>query len=277
MNVELTRRNVTRRGDLLIADARAAQRELGLNLTWRRPNALGYGKGLVLTAAALDENTDAFDQQLLKLGAGYEVVKSQKLNYNFGVRGQYIREKDSATTQDYQTLAAYAGVNIDHSDSVLDPRKGWKAEARVVPTYAFGGTSNKAYLRGVTQGRAYLPVDTKARLVIAGRVRVGFLFGTDAADVPGDDRFYAGGGGSVRGYGYQAIGPFDVDDNPVGGRSLLDASVEARWRYNDKIGIVGFIDAGNTSDELYPNFSDIKIGAGIGAPALWLALSNVSR
>ena len=284
VNSTLTRRNATRRGDLLIADISLAQRELGLDLVWRRPNELGYGKGLILTAELKDENTDAFDQQLANLGAGYEVISGPRLSYNFGVRGQYTREtieqditperaEDSeeppiivSSQQDFQTLSTYAGVAIDRSDSVLDPRKGWRAEGRVVPTYAFSDTGNRPYLRSVIQGRAYLPLDAKARFVAAGRLRAGTLVGASASDVPSETRFYAGGGGSVRGYGYQAIGPFDSvdEDLPLGGRSLLDGSLEARWRYNDKIGVVGFVDAGNVSDAQYPRFDNLRVGAGVG-------------
>ena len=264
VTAKLTRRNAARRGDLLIGEFRLAERETGLNLTWRRPNEFGYGKGLIFTGEIKDENTDAFDQQLTKLGAGYEDIRGPHLTYNLGVNGQFIRETSTERREDFQTIAAYAGVAIDKSDSLLDARKGWRAEGRTVPTYAFGGDSNQPYLRSVVQGRAYLPLDSSARFVAAGRVRAGTLIGAAPEDVPADSRFYAGGGGSVRGYGYQAIGPFDDDDVPSGGRSLLDASIEGRWRYNDIIGVVGFLDAGNVSDAQYPRFDNLRAGAGIG-------------
>ena len=264
VNAELTRRNLTRRGDLLIAETRIAQREIGLDLTWRRPNELGYGKGLILNASALDENTDAFDQQTFRLGAGYEVIKGPKLTYNFGMNGQIIRQDELDRIQNFQTLSAYGGINIDQSDSLLDPRRGWRAEGRIVPTYAFGGDEgDRQYVRGVVQGRAYLPFGDKDRFVAAGRVRLGTLIGADAEDVPAESRFYAGGGGSVRGYGFQAIGPFQ-DDVPLGGRSLLDASIEGRFRINNRFGAVAFVDAGNVSDELYPRFENLRLGAGVG-------------
>ena len=267
VSAELTRRNLTRRGDLLVANLALAQRESGLDLIWRRPNELGYGKGLILTAAVLDKQTDAFDQQLARIGAGYEVVVGPEFGYNFGVRAQVSREDDFEQVQDFQTLSAYGGVSIDKSNSVLDPTTGWRAEGRVVPTYAFGGSADGAfYARGVAQVRGYLPFGKNDKYVAAGRLRLGTVVGAESDDIPADSRFYAGGGGSVRGYAFQAIGPVDDDnETPLGGRSLLDGSAEFRMRYNAKIGLVGFIDAGNISDEQYPAFDNLRLGAGVGA------------
>lgn len=266
VNAELTRRNLTRRGDTLIANATLAERLVGLDLVWRRPNELGYGKGVTYNAAISDENTDAFDQQLARIGAGLEIIKGPRVNYGFGIAGQYIRERTIERQDDFQTISGYAAMTLDYSDSLLDPRRGWRAEGRVAPSYAFSSESGDTpYLRAVGQGRAYLPLDSDARFVAAGRLRLGTLVGAEVQDVPAETRFYAGGGGSVRGYGFQAIGPFDAEDVPLGGRSLIDSSIEARWRYNNRIGVVAFVDAGNVSDEEYPRFENLRVGAGLGA------------
>src|SRR3546814_4860028 len=76
-------------------------------------------------------------------------------------------------------------------------------------------------------------------------------------------RFYAGGGGSVRVYGYQDIGPRDANDDPIGGRGLAELSVEARIRFGN-FGVVPFIDAGNISTDFLPDLNDFQVGAGIG-------------
>jgi translocation and assembly module TamA len=77
-------------------------------------------------------------------------------------------------------------------------------------------------------------------------------------------RFYAGGGGSVRGYAYQKLGPLDPEGDPVGGRSLNEGSAEVRYRFGN-FGVVGFVDAGQAYESTMPKFSDLRIGAGIGA------------
>ena len=79
-------------------------------------------------------------------------------------------------------------------------------------------------------------------------------------------RFYAGGGGSVRGYGYQDLGPRDpVFNDPIGGRSLIEGSFEARIKVTDTIGIVPFVDAGTAFESSFPDFDEqIRVAAGLG-------------
>ena len=79
----------------------------------------------------------------------------------------------------------------------------------------------------------------------AGRFSLGSVFGSSTADIPADKRFYAGGGGSIRGYGFQDVGPRDAEGEPTGGRSLIEVGAEMRVKVTDTIGIVPFIDGGN--------------------------------
>ncbi|MEM7728257.1 MAG: autotransporter assembly complex family protein [Pseudomonadota bacterium] len=264
VDAELLRRNLTGRGDLLIATGRAAQREFGLGVTWRRPNELGYGRGVSFFASVSDEDTDAFNQQTGGVGAGVEVIEGPEFQYSYGAEARYIRQSGESERRDFQTLALNGSVRMDRSDSLLDPRKGWRAEGRLKPTYAFSDEGSVPYIRAVAQGSYYLPFGAEARFVAAGRLRLGTLVGATVRDVPGDDRFFSGGGGSVRGYAFQAIGPFDANDVPLGGRSLSEASLEGRYRINDRFGAVAFLDAGNVSDSEYPTFDNLRVGAGVG-------------
>jgi translocation and assembly module TamA len=116
-------------------------------------------------------------------------------------------------------------------------------------------------VRTLAEATGYYPVND--RLVIAGRARAGSIQGIERDDLAPSRRYYGGGGGSVRGYGYQRLGPFDPDGNPVGGRSLNEFSLEARYRFGD-FGIVPFVDAGNSYANALPTFTDLRFGAGIG-------------
>jgi translocation and assembly module TamA len=100
--------------------------------------------------------------------------------------------------------------------------------------------------------------------VLAGRVRLGMIGGAKRADLAPSRRLYGGGGGSVRGFGYRELGPIDANGERVGGRSLIEAAVEARYRFGN-FGVVPFIDAGQAYTSVTPRFSDIRFGVGIGA------------
>src|SRR3546814_18305215 len=77
-------------------------------------------------------------------------------------------------------------------------------------------------------------------------------------------RFYAGGGGSVRGFGFQELGPKDPNNDPIGGRSVNEAALEARYRFGN-FGVVGFVDAGPVYRSSAPTFQNLRFGDGIGA------------
>src|SRR3546814_2403795 len=79
----------------------------------------------------------------------------------------------------------------------------------------------------------YRPVND--RIVLAARARFGTILGSMVDRIAPSRRFYAGGGASVRGYGYQAIGPrYGPGDDPVGGKSLAEFSLESRIRFGDR-------------------------------------------
>ncbi|MCP4621627.1 MAG: BamA/TamA family outer membrane protein, partial [Bradyrhizobium sp.] len=96
-----------------------------------------------------------------------------------------------------------------------------------------------------------------------GRARVGSIMGIARDDLPPSRRYYSGGGGSVRGFGYQELGPRSPDGKPVGGRSFNEFAIEARYRFGN-YGIVPFIDAGQVYEGIYPTGKNIRFGAGIG-------------
>ena len=93
----------------------------------------------------------------------------------------------------------------------------------------------------------------------------GSLFGgSGLASIPATRRFFAGGGGSVRGYAYQEISPYNDAGDATGGRSYATGSFEVRMQVTETIGIVPFLDVGSVSRNNVPNFSDLRMGAGVG-------------
>ncbi|NBC20499.1 MAG: BamA/TamA family outer membrane protein [Alphaproteobacteria bacterium] len=266
-----TRRNLIGAGDFLTAKLTVAQLERIFDLEWNRPNRFGYGRAMVWRARLDQEETDAFDRRSVELGGYLENTRNPRFTYSLGADVAVVREtarldlrSDRAEERDLQLVTFRGGAQLDRADSALDPREGWRADLSVEPTVGFGEARSQ-FIRSTAQLRAYLPVDDDKRTVLAGRVRLGTAFGAQIADLPTDRRFFAGGGGSVRGYGYQAIGPRTPDGTPLGGRSLAEVSGEVRHMIRDKVELVAFLDAGTVTEDETFGFENVRPGAGIGA------------
>jgi translocation and assembly module TamA len=231
----------------------------------------------VLNAQALVSHVDrdAFEAKTASLSGGIErqsnFIWQKKWTWSLGAELVATDERDTieATGEPRRRTffigALPATLGLDESDDLLNPSKGFRLLGRVSPEISFQGGSFP-YVRAQFDASAYHPVSDS--VVAAGRIRLGSILGAQRDDIAPSRRFYAGGGGSVRGYGYQRLGPRDIDGDPIGGRSLAEFSLEARVRlkaFGGNFGIVPFIDGGTLSTEAMPDFKDWQIGVGIGA------------
>ena len=151
----------------------------------------------------------------------------------------------------------------DASSDKLDPKEGYRLKLTGIPSYEFNRQNFFTTLDGTVT--AYTSFGEDDRITLAGKFAMGtLLMAPGLEDVPATRRFYLGGGGTVRGYAYQEITPRNADGDPLGGRSYMLASFETRVKINETFGIVQFIDVGSVSSPTFPDFSDIRAGAGLG-------------
>jgi translocation and assembly module TamA len=122
---------------------------------------------------------------------------------------------------------------------------------------------DRRFLKGRLTHTRYIALSAAPQLVLALRGSVGALGGVGRDEVPADERFYAGGGGSIRGIGFELAGPLDEDDKPLGGRSVIEGSVELRTRFANDFGVALFLDAGTVDTSSFPSFEErVLFGAG---------------
>jgi translocation and assembly module TamA len=181
-----------------------------------------------------------------------------------GIAGESGQTSDSLGSIDYTLVGIPASAIYDSTDRPLDPTKGLRFSGSLAAYPTFLGSSV-----GLVESRllasSYYAVDEDARLVLAGRVAAGSVSGASLGAIPSNHRFYVGGGGSVRGYRYQSLGPLDSTGHVIGGRSMFAASFEARWRMTQTIGLVPFFDMGQAFRASLPDFSEtLRYSAGIG-------------
>ena len=263
LTVSWTKRNASRRGDVLELSTTIASLERSADAKWRFPNLFGYGRDVTLNSALGRDETDAYDRNFLNFGATLELRQSPELTYALGAASEFSQETDAVEERDLQVLSISGAVRIDQSDNLLDPTEGWRADIRTEPGIVTGDGSANFVLTSA-DFRGYVPFGREDRFVAAGRLRTGFVIGADAVELPTSRRFYSGGGGSARGYAYQSIGPQDADGQALGGRSLLETSMELRYRYSNTLGFVGFLDAASVTKSSYPSADELRYGAGIG-------------
>ncbi|MGE0180080.1 MAG: autotransporter assembly complex family protein [Sphingomonas sp.] len=202
--------------------------------------------------------------------------------YSYGAELIATNESRTGTARISLSDAYFIGgligqVGYDRSNSLLDPTRGFRLMARVNPEASLRDGAD-FYVRNLIDGSVYFPFGED--FVLAGRARFGSITGIARDDLAPSRRFYAGGGGSVRGFGFQELGPREILPNPdfdpqdpdaapptiavpLGGRGLAEFAIEGRYRFGN-YGVVAFVDAGQVYESSYPTFSSMRFGVGIG-------------
>ncbi|MCP3730874.1 BamA/TamA family outer membrane protein [Sphingomonas sp. MG17] len=268
--VSWTHRNLFPPEGALILTGVAGTQEQGASATFRRSNAGKRDRTLQIFASALRSDVEAFTSLTGTLGAriSYDStpIWQKPLTYSFGIelvgtredRYDFARGARERGNYFIGALPLFAGW--DKSDDLLNPTRGFRVKANLSPETSVRGAV-RPYARAMAEGTAYYPVSDS--IVIAGRARFGTIQGIGRDLLAPSRRYYAGGGGSVRGFGYQELGPRSPDGKPVGGRSFNEFAIEARYRFGN-FGIVPFIDAGQVYESKIPQMTDMRFGVGVG-------------
>jgi len=228
-----------------------------------KPALWGSRNDFLAEALVERDRTEGYTSRLFNGTAGIR----HRFSNTFAIQGGIEYEKGQASDilgqVDYTLVGLPLSVTYDSTDNTLDPTRGMKLLASVTPYPDFLGSSVPMTIARGTAS-AYWALDEEARYVLAGRLGFGSIVGADLEEIPANRRFFAGGGGSVRGFGYRTLSPTFLGE-PIGGRSLLEASLEARIKVTDTIGIVPFVDAGTAFESSYPDFDEsIRVSAGLG-------------
>jgi translocation and assembly module TamA len=238
--------------------------ELNYNagIMFEKPGVVGPASKFFANLKTVYEHPDAYDRFSVKGGVGlsYELTRYQTVSAELSL--DYSKITDVFGKNEFLIASVPLQYVFDNRDNKLNPTKGFRALAFAEPSYDIENGNAFVKLKG--EGSAYYSLSNSNKFVLAGRAAIGSILGASVDEVPADRRFYAGGGGSVRGYSYQGIGPKDINGTPTGGLSFFETSVEMRIAVTDTIGIVPFIDAGMVSTKQFPDFSDVKVGAGVG-------------
>lgn len=261
-------------GLLRIRGIAGTQEQLG-GVTVRFNNFRARDQVLAFDAYAATRNNAAFDARTVAFSASFERLSNllfqKRFSWATGAEVLYTDERNRMVEgierprQEYLIASLRGQATIDTSDSLLDPTKGFRVTGFIAPEASRTQGEQFFYVRTRADASYYRQVGQN--VILAGRVRLASIPGAPLFAIAPSRRLYAGGGASVRGYGYQAIGPRDDIGQPIGGRSLSEVSLEARIKtgfFGGALSVVPFFDAGAVGVKPTPGFDALKFGAGVG-------------
>jgi translocation and assembly module TamA len=252
------------------------------------PDFLQRNQSLQIALTAIKQQLQAYDQKAQTASATLSRKLSSVWTVSAGLSTtdetivQVIKAEQQMpggpfipdpVTFNYTLIALPFKVVYDSTNlptALEDPRHGFRGSLSLTPTLAIGHP-NATFLISTLSLATYFDLNNllptaPGRSVLAARALAGVAQGAGELSLPPDQRFYAGGTSTIRGYGYQLVGPmFPNTNNPTGGTAITAGGLEFRQRLYTSWGVVAFVDAGQVSASLKPLPDEIRVGVGAGA------------
>jgi translocation and assembly module TamA len=260
------------------------------NIKYILPDVGHRDQSLQFAVQALKQNLTAYSQTAQSFGITLTRKISSVWNASIGVSDLRENIVQESLSSDFDLVQLPANLRYDTTDvanPLDDPLHGFRASLAVTPTLSLGANTDRSFvimqasvahyfdlhpLFGAAPGRSVIAV--RALAGIAPGVSVSTYkvtpqvtpecytttpgtspppYAINLPDLPPDQRFYAGGSGTIRGYAYQSVGPqFPCDNNPIGGLSVMAVNLEWRRRIGENFGAAVFVDGGAVSQSINP-------------------------
>lgn len=237
------------------------------------PDWLQRDQSLTFNLEAVRQSLDAYDRTAAIAGVTLARRVLPPLTLSVGPQFEQAEFTQEGVQRSYSLMQTKLTARWDSTDDPFDPSRGLRATLVLTPSYALsdGSAPDSTFVIAQTLASTYLDLGAATggqarRSVLALRGIVGMVEGAGLFDLPPDQRFYAGGSGTVRGFRYQSLGPhFAASTTPTGGTALDAGSVEFRQRIGENWGAAAFADAGQIDTGGVPFRGPVLVGAGVGA------------
>lgn len=217
---------------------------------------------LVLDLDISQETPEAYDARKATTSAMVFRDFTSMIRAGLGTGYKYSRVEQFDSDEHYAHVFFPLQATYDSRNDQLNPIRGMRVQGRTA--YYNDTLGSESFFKTGLEGRHYAMLWERYRISSALRLALGSIDGASLDAVPADERFYAGGGGSVRGYEYQSIGA-QIDGVPTGGDKLVEFSTELRLQPGRRLGYVAFIDGGTVYNELFDGYDrSLRFGAGLG-------------
>jgi len=254
-------RNLFGMGEQLMLDATYGEDIWLGSAVLTLPDIWHSGNDLDLGLDVGDEESDAYNVLYEKVYGRIHHRVGREWIFFYGTALRYATVEQLQQEENYFQVSLPVSALWNKRDNMLDPTRAYAIAASAEPFYDLDSTD--MFIKSLATPSIYFPL-TRDTLTLGARLTIGSISGTSYNSVPADQRFYAGGGQSIRGYAYQSVGP-RTDNQPVGGLSLVESSLELRWRPTTQLGFVAFLDGGSAYEPEISDFNEsYQWGAGLG-------------
>ncbi len=253
-------------GETLRFETRLSPITQSLGMGYDIPFFLNAKQTLSFDTSLNQEDTDIYEETSFESGLALSRQFTKDFNASIGAGLEFSEVTDEDDDEDvFGLVSSPLKLSYDNRDNPLNPHEGVLLQVNTTPFFDILGEASP-FLKSQISGSTYFDLSSsKTDPVLAVRGLFGNISGSGRSDIPASKRFYTGGGGSIRGFGYQDVGPQDSEGDFIGGRSIIETSAEIRFNVSENIGLVSFVDAGNVYENISPEFGEgFAVGAGLG-------------
>jgi translocation and assembly module TamA len=230
---------------------------------YRVPDWRTRGEALELELGAVHQALIPYTQTAVTEAVRLQRQLAPHWSLTYGVAGEQETIVQEGVSRVYYLLRLPVWLRFDNTDSTLNPTRGGRAALMLTPTQSILGHGGVVVAQ--LSGAAYFDLEGHGRGVLALRGLAGDVLGASSAfTLPPDQRFYAGGSGTVRGYRFQSLGPQFPDGTPIGGTEILAGTVEFRQRVLKNWGFSIFSDVGGVNAAGSGAAAKFGVGVGVG-------------
>lgn len=264
-SVEWTHRNLWGAGENLTLRLNGNAKEKTSELLYNKPFFLQDNQSLNIKGKYETEKTQGFNATI----ADVAVLVDRKIRKHTRVGGggkvSYTKQTEFANlnmpNQTFLLFSIPLYAEYDNRDSIVDPREGYLGRIDVEPFQSIK-LDDDPFVKTELTGKTYFKIHKNS--VLALRASTGALFGGTESDIPVSEKYFLGGGRSVRGYKLDSIGDLNSKGSVIGGLSFVELSSELRFRSQGNFGMVYFVDCGYAYQSRLPKFNNLKFGVGFG-------------
>lgn len=224
---------------------------------YKIPDVFLKNQYLVQSVVVKKQHNDAFasSERHYNIGLEHQFAKFYTKKNELGISHEKVND------QKFKIISLPQTLSIDTTTNVLDPKHGKRLRVTLQPNFVVDEKQHHFFIVDF-EASQYFSLDKMSVHVLALRAKLGSIINSSYKWVPKTRLFFVGGAGSVRGYGYQMVGPLTTNIDPkklmpLGGRSLFEGSVEWRYRISDSFGLVPFVDFGALSKKKFIKIKDL--------------------